>query len=189
MKKQYRGKIILGIIAMLVLVCLLASCAMPEPVDCTEYFGMNYIEAIAALKEDDREAHLYDELDFTVDVDDTETLYDHKFTKLLLYDLETEDIYGYMNLWNGKPTDETYAMIESLTEDLVKEFGEPDYGGRIRGNMDEIQDKLAEIQENAGEGQSYKETWSAGNDEYSQASMYVQVFSDGTLTCFVRYYD
>ena len=122
-------------------------------------------------KEDDLYANAYV-------LDRTETLENRDFSVYLLFDLNTDTLYGYRRvLFVENPTDADCKLPEKLLNTLTAQYGEPTtYPGlenRISTHLDRLNTDAV------GSGEVYNEYWSMS--ENCDASLGVSFLPDGRL--------
>lgn len=149
-----------------------------KALDYPAMFGETKNEVLAALdaenltyKEDDLYANAYV-------LDRTETLENRDFSVYLLFDLNTDTLYGYRRvLVVENPTDEDCKLPEKLLNTLTAQYGEPTtYPGlenRICTHLDRLNTDAV------GSGEVYNEYWSVS--ENCDASLGVSFLPDGRL--------
>ena len=141
-------------------------------------FGETKDEVLAALdeenltyKEDDLYANAYV-------LDRTETLENRDFSVYLLFDLNTDTLYGYRRvLFVENPTDADCKLPEKLFDTFTAQYGEPiTYPGlenRISTHLDRLSTDAV------GSGEVYNEYWSVS--ENCDASLGVSFLPDSRL--------
>lgn len=141
-------------------------------------FGETKDEVLAALdtenltyKEDDLYANAYV-------LDRTETLENRDFSVYLLFDLNTDTLYGYRRvLVVENPTDADCKLPEKLLNTLTAQYGEPttypDLENRISTHLDRLSTDAV------GSGEVYNEYWSVS--ENCDALLGVSFLPDGRL--------
>lgn len=149
-----------------------------KALDYPAMFGETKNEVLAALdaenltyKEDDLYANAYV-------LDRTETLENRDFSVYLLFDLNTDTLYGYRRiLFVENPTDADCKLPEKLLNTLTAQYGEPTtYPGlenRISTHLDRLNTDAV------GSGEVYNEYWSVS--ENCDASLGVSFLPDGRL--------
>ena len=149
-----------------------------KALDYPAMFGETKDEVLTALdeekltyKEDDLYANAYV-------LDRTETLENRDFSVYLLFDLNTDTLYGYRRvLFVENPTDADCKLPEKLLNTLTAQYGEPTtYPGlenRISTHLDHLSTDAV------GSGEVYNEYWSVS--ENCDASLGVSFLPDGRL--------
>lgn len=155
-----------------------------KTLDYPAMFGETKDDVLSALNEkkltcteDDLYANAYV-------LDQTETLEDHDFSVYLLFDLNTDKLYGYRRiLFVENPTDEDCKLPETLYNTLTAQYGEPiTYPGlenRISTHLDRLN------ADTVGSGEVYNEYWSVS--ENCDASLGISFLPDGRLFIDVVY--
>ena len=155
-----------------------------KALDYPAMFGETKDEVLAALdaenltyKEDDLYANAYV-------LDRTETLENRDFSVYLLFDLNTDTLYGYRRtLFVENPTDADCKLPEKLLNTLTAQYGEPTtYPGlesRISTHLDRLSTNAV------GSGEVYNEYWSVS--ENCDASLGVSFLPDGRLFVDIVY--
>lgn len=149
-----------------------------KALDYPAMFGEAKNEVLAAL---DAENLAYKEDDLYADayvLDRTETLENRDFSVYLLFDLNTDTLYGYRRvLVVENPTDADCKLPEKLLNTLTAQYGEPTtYPGlenRIFTHLDRLNTDAV------GSGEVYNEYWSVS--ENCDASLGVSFLPDGRL--------
>ena len=149
-----------------------------KALDYPAMFGEAKNEVLAAL---DAENLAYKEDDLYADayvLDRTETLENRDFSVYLLFDLNTDTLYGYRRvLVVENPTDADCKLPEKLLNTLTAQYGEPTtYPGlenRISTHLDRLNTDAV------GSGEVYNEYWSVS--ENCDASLGVSFLPDGRL--------
>ena len=166
---------------LLLLLLGFTACAAEKGAKALDYpamFGETKNEVLAALdaekltyKEDDLYANAYV-------LDRTETLENRDFSVYLLFDLNTDTLYGYRRvLFVENPTDADCKLPEKLLNTLTAQYGEPttypDLENRISTHLDRLSTDAV------GSGEVYNEYWSVS--ENCDASLGVSFLPDGRL--------
>lgn len=141
-------------------------------------FGETKNEVLAALdaenltyKEDDLYANAYV-------LDRTETLENRDFSVYLLFDLNTDTLYGYRRtLFVENPTDADCKLPEKLLNTLTAQYGEPTTYPGLENRISTHLDRLST--DAVGSGEVYNEYWSVS--ENCDASLGVSFLPDGRL--------
>lgn len=141
-------------------------------------FGETKNEVLAALdaenltyKEDDLYANAYV-------LDRTETLENRDFSVYLLFDLNTDTLYGYRRiLVVENPTDADCKLPEKLFDTLTAQYGEPTTYPGLENRISTHLDRLST--DAVGSGEVYNEYWSGS--ENCDASLGVSFLPDGRL--------
>ena len=174
-------KRLLSIILAVILLVILSACSTEKGAKALDYpamFGETKDEVLAALdaekltyKEDGLYANAYV-------LDRTETLENRDFSVYLLFDLNTDTLYGCRRiLFIENPTDADCKLPEKLLNTLTAQYGEPTtYPGlenRISTHLDRLNTDAV------GSGEVYNEYWSVS--ENCDASLGVSFLPDGRL--------
>lgn len=146
--------------------------------DYTSWFGDSKDKVFAALdenkltyKEDDLYANAYV-------LDQTETLENHEFSVYLLFDFDTDTLYGCRKLlFVENPTDEDCKLPEKLLDTLTTQYGEPTTYPGLENRLSTHLDRLSA--DAIGSGEVYNEYWSIS--ENYDASVGVNFLPDGRL--------
>lgn len=149
-----------------------------KALDYPAMFGETKNEVLAALdaenltyKEDDLYANAYV-------LDRTETLENRDFSVYLLFDLNTDTLYGYRRaLVVENPTDEDCKLPEKLLNTLTAQYGEPTTYPGLENRISTYLDRLST--DAVGSGEVYNEYWSVS--ENCDASLGVSFLPDGRL--------
>lgn len=149
-----------------------------KALDYPAMFGETKNEVLAALdaenltyKEDDLYANAYV-------LDRTETLENRDFSVYLLFDLNTDTLYGYRRvLVVENPTDADCKLPEKLLNTLTAQYGEPTTYPGLENRISTHFDRLST--DAVGSGEIYNEYWSVS--ENSDASLGVSFLPDGRL--------
>lgn len=149
-----------------------------KSLDYPAMFGETKNEVLAALdaenltyKEDDLYANAYV-------LDRTETLENRDFSVYLLFDLNTDTLYGYRRtLVVENPTDADCKLPEKLLNTLTAQYGEPTTYPGLENRISTHLDRLST--DAVGSGEVYNEYWSVS--ENCDASLGVSFLPDGRL--------
>ena len=149
-----------------------------KALDYPAMFGETKNEVLAALdaenltyKEDDLYANAYV-------LDRTETLENHDFSVYLLFDLNTDTLYGYRRtLVVENPTDADCKLPEKLLSTFTAQYGEPTTYPGLENRISTHLDRLST--DAVGSGEVYNEYWSVS--ENCDASLGVSFLPDGRL--------
>ena len=149
-----------------------------KALDYPAMFGETKNEVLAALdaenltyKEDDLYANAYV-------LDRTETLENRDFSVYLLFDLNTDTLYGYRRiLVVENPTDADCKLPEKLLNTLTAQYGEPTTYPGLENRISTHLDRLSTDAVDSGE--VYNEYWSVS--ENCDASLGVSFLPDGRL--------
>lgn len=149
-----------------------------KALDYPAMFGETKDEVLAALdaenlpyKEDDLYANAYV-------LDRTETLENRDFSVYLLFDLNTDTLYGYRRvLFVENPTDADCKLPEKLLNTLTAQYGEPTTYPGLENRISTHFDRLST--DAVGSGEIYNEYWSVS--ENCDASLGVSFLPDGRL--------
>ena len=149
-----------------------------KALDYPAMFGETKDEVLAALdaekltyKEDDLYANAYV-------LDRTETLENRDFSVYLLFDLNTDTLYGYRRvLFVESPTDADCKLPEKLLNTLTAQYGEPTTYPGLENRISTHLDRLST--DAVGSGEVYNEYWSVS--ENCDASLGVSFLPDGRL--------
>ena len=149
-----------------------------KALDYPAIFGETKNEVLAALdaenltyKEDDLYANAYV-------LDRTETLENRDFSVYLLFDLNTDTLYGYRRvLVVENPTDADCKLPEKLLNTLTAQYGEPTTYPGLENRISTHLDRLSP--DAVGSGEVYNEYWSVS--ENCDASLGVSFLPDGRL--------
>lgn len=149
-----------------------------KALDYPAMFGEAKDEVLAALdaenltyKEDDLYANAYV-------LDRTETLENRDFSVYLLFDLNTDTLYGYRRtLVVENPTDADCKLPEKLLNTLTAQYGEPTTYPGLENRISTHLDRLST--DAVGSGEVYNEYWSVS--ENCDASLGVSFLPDGRL--------
>lgn len=149
-----------------------------KSLDYPAMFGETKNEVLAALdaenltyKEDDLYANAYV-------LDRTETLENRDFSVYLLFDLNTDTLYGYRRiLFVENPTDADCKLPEKLLNTLTAQYGEPTTYPGLENRISTHLDRLST--DAVGSGEVYNEYWSVS--ENCDASLGVSFLPDGRL--------
>ena len=149
-----------------------------KALDYPAMFGETKDEVLAALdaekltyKEDDLYANAYV-------LDRTETLENHDFSVYLLFDLNTDTLYGYRRvLVVENPTDADCKLPEKLFDTLTAQYGEPTTYPGLENRISTHLDRLST--DAVGSGEVYNEYWAVS--ENCDASLGVSFLPDGRL--------
>ena len=171
----------LSIILAVILLVILSACSTGKGAKALDYpamFGETKDEVLAALdaenltyKEDDLYANAYV-------LDRTETLENRDFSVHLLFDLNTDTLYGYRRaLIVENPTDEDCKLPEKLFDTLSAQYGEPTTYPGLENRISTHLDRLST--DAVGSGEVYNEYWSVS--ENCDASLGVSFLPDGRL--------
>ena len=122
-------------------------------------------------KEDDLYANAYV-------LDQIETLENRDFSVYLLFDLNTDTLYGYRRiLFVENPTDADCKLPEKLLNTLTAQYGEPTTYPGLENRISTHLDRLST--DAVGSGEVYNEYWSVY--ENCDASLGVSFLPDGRL--------
>lgn len=171
----------LSIILAVILLVILSACSTEKGAKALDYpamFGETKDEVLAALdaekltyKEDDLYANAYV-------LDRTETLENRNFSVYLLFDLNTDTLYGYRRiLVVENPTDADCKLPEKLLNTLTAQYGEPTTYPSLENRISTHLDRLST--DAVGSGEVYNEYWSVS--ENCDASLGVSFLPDGRL--------
>lgn len=171
----------LSIILAVILLVILSACSTEKGAKALDYpamFGETKDEVLAALdaenltyKEDDLYANAYV-------LDRTETLENRDFSVYLLFDLNTDTLYGYRRiLVVENPTDADCKLPEKLLNTLTAQYGEPTTYPGLENRVSTHLDRLST--DAVGSGEVYNEYWSVS--ENCDASLGVSFLPDGRL--------
>lgn len=172
---------------LLLLLLGFTACSAGKNVKALDYpamFGETKDEVLAALdaenlayKEDDLYANAYV-------LDRTETLENRDFSVYLLFDLNTDTLYGYRRtLFVENPTDADCKLPEKFLNTLTAQYGEPT---TYPGLENRISTHLDRLSTNAvGSGEVYNEYWSVS--ENCDASLGASFLPDGRLFVDIVY--
>ena len=128
-------------------------------------------------KEDDLYANAYV-------LDRTETLENRDFSVYLLFDLNTDTLYGYRRaLVVENPTDADCKLPEKLLNTLTAQYGEPTTYPGLENRISTHLDRLST--DAVGSGEVYNEYWSVS--ENCDASLGVSFLPDGRLFVDIVY--
>ncbi len=149
-----------------------------KSLDYPAMFGETKNEVLAALdaenltyKEDDLYANAYV-------LDRTETLENRDFSVYLLFDLNTDTLYGYRRtLVVENPTDADCKLPEKLLNTFTAQYGEPTTYPGLENRISTHLDRLST--DAVGSGEVYNECWSVS--ENCDASLGVSFLPDGRL--------
>ena len=149
-----------------------------KSLDYPAMFGETKNEVLAALdaenltyKEDDLYANAYV-------LDRTETLENRDFSGYLLFDLNTDTLYGYRRtLVVENPTDADCKLPEKLLNTFTAQYGEPTTYPGLENRISTHLDRLST--DAVGSGEVYNEYWSVS--ENCDASLGVSFLPDGRL--------
>lgn len=166
---------------LLLLLLGFTACSAEKGVKALDYpamFGETKNEVLAALdaekltyKEDDLYANAYV-------LDRTETLENRDFSVYLLFDLNTDTLYGYRRVLVVKnPTDADCKLPEKLLNTLTAQYGEPTTYPGLENRISTHLDCLST--DAVGSGEVYNEYWSVS--ENCDASLGVSFLPDGRL--------
>lgn len=166
---------------LLLLLLGFTACSAEKGVKALDYpamFGETKNEVLAALdaenltyKEDDLYANAYV-------LDRTETLENRDFSVYLLFDLNTDTLYGYRRvLVVENPTDADCKLLEKLLNTLTAQYGEPTTYPGLENRISTHFDRLST--DAVGSGEVYNEYWSVS--ENCDASLGVSFLPDGRL--------
>lgn len=149
-----------------------------KALDYPAMFGETKNEVLAAL---DAENLTYKEDDLYADayvLDWTETLENRDFSVYLLFDLNTDTLYGYRRaLVVESPTDADCKLPEKLLNALTAQYGEPTTYPGLENRISTHLDRLST--DAVGSGEVYNEYWSVS--ENCDASLGVSFLPDGRL--------
>ena len=174
-------KRLLSIILAVILLVILSACSAEKGAKALDYpamFGETKDEVLAALdaenltyKEDNLYANAYV-------LDRTETLENRDFSVYLLFDLNTDTLYGYRRtLFVENPTDADCKLPEKLLNTLTAQYGEPTTYPGLENRISTHLDRLST--DAVGSGEVYNEYWSVS--ENCDASLGVSFLPDGRL--------
>ena len=180
-------KRLLSIILAVILLVILSACSAGKGAKALDYpamFGETKNEVLAALdaenltyKEDDLYANAYV-------LDRTETLENRDFSVYLLFDLNTDTLYGYRRvLFVENPTDADCKLPEKLFDTLTAQYGEPTTYPGLENRISTHLDRLST--DAVGSGEVYNEYWSVS--ENCDASLGVSFLPDGRLFVDIVY--
>ena len=166
---------------MLLLLLGFTACSAEKGAKALDYpamFGETKNEVLAALdaekltyKEDGLYANAYV-------LDRTETLENRDFSVYLLFDLNTDTLYGYRRvLFVENPTDADCKLPEKLLNTLTAQYGEPTTYPGLENRISTHLDRLST--DAVGSGEVYNECWSVS--ENCDASLGVSFLPDGRL--------
>ena len=149
-----------------------------KALDYPAMFGETKDEVLTALdeenltyKEDDLYANAYV-------LDRTETLENRDFSVYLLFDLNTDTLYGYRRiLVVENPTDADCKLPEKLLNTFTAQDGEPTTYPGLENRISTHLDRLST--DAVGSGEVYNEYWSVS--ENCDASLGVSFLPDGRL--------
>ena len=111
-------------------------------------------------------------------LDRTETLENRDFSVYLLFDLNTDTLYGYRRvLVVENPTDADCKLPEKLFDTLTAQYGEPTTYPGLENRISTHLDRLST--DAVGSGEVYNECWSVS--ENCDASLGVSFLPDGRL--------
>ena len=172
---------------LLLLLLGFTACSVEKGAKALDYpamFGETKDEVLAALdaknltyKEDDLYANAYV-------LDQTETLENHDFSVYLLFDLNTDTLYGYRRiLFVENPTDEDCKLPEKLLNTLTAQYGEPATYPGLENRISTHLDRLST--DAVGSGEVYNEYWSVSKT--CDASVGVSFLPDGRLFVDIVY--
>lgn len=172
---------------LLLLLLGFTACSAGKGVKALDYpamFGETKNEVLAALdaenltyKEDDLYANAYV-------LDRTETLENRDFSVYLLFDLNTDTLYGYRRiLFVENPTDADCKLPEKLFDTLTAQYGEPTTYPGLENRISTLLDRLST--DAVGSGEVYNEYWSVS--ENCDASLGVSFLPDGRLFVDIVY--
>ena len=172
---------------LLLLLLGFTACSVEKGAKSLDYpamFGETKDEVLAALdeenltyKKDDLYANAYV-------LDRTETLENHDFSVYLLFDLNTDTLYGYRRiLFVENPTDEDCKLPEKLLNTLTAQYGEPTTYPGLENRISTHLDRLST--DAVGSGEVYNEYWSVS--ETCDASVGVSFLPDGRLFVDIVY--
>ena len=155
-----------------------------KALDYPAMFGETKNEVLAALdaenltyKEDDLYANAYV-------LDRTETLESRDFSVYLLFDLNTDTLYGYRRvLFVENPTDADCKLPEKLLNTFTAQYGEPTTYPGLENRIFTHLDRLST--DAVGSGEVYNEYWSVS--ENCDASLGVSFLPDGRLFVDIVY--
>ena len=168
---------------------LFASCTVADEVDYSLYFGQDKAIVADRLQEKGIAISESETLAGVQNVSAEKTVYGHKFQVQLCFDVNSGLLYGYREVWQGVPNEETFSMIGTLYDEMLSSFGEPsgleNEAGRIGPNLAE----LPLIFTDPTEPKSFMEYWRDEDAYYSNVMYCVASLPNGEVTVFFDYRD